>query len=326
VGNIEQMRHVAEERDWTRNYRYALDSNRLLRTWLGNDEANAIVYDYDTHGSMLNLDRTPDEYRLRWDTDDMIHHLNLGGGGDAWYNYGADKQRSRKRIEHDGNRVEERLYLGGMERYRRWVGGELKEEIETYHLFDGEQRVLIVEDVLSTNNSNLDAGILFRYQYGNHLGSVGLELDSWGAIISYEEYHPYGTTAYRATNAAVKVTKKRYRFTGMERDEESGLSYHSARYYLPWLGRWTNTDPGTLVDGVNLYAFVRGNPLKLVDPTGFQSVDSSNPDNHVEIGPQNHVEIEVFSPALSTSETELSENVAQWGRYSERLLRAKWRV
>ena len=52
--------------------------------------------------------------------------------------------------------VEERLYLGGMERYRRWVGNnpDPVEEIETHHLFDGEQRVLMVEDVLSTDNAN----------------------------------------------------------------------------------------------------------------------------------------------------------------------------
>jgi hypothetical protein len=38
-------------------------------------------------------------------------------------------------------------------------------------------------------------------------------------------------------------TSKRYRYTGKERDEESGLYYHGARYYAPWLGRWTAIDP-----------------------------------------------------------------------------------
>ena len=70
----------------------------------------------------------------------------------------------------------------------------------------------------------------------NHLGSAALELDEQAKIISYEEYHPYGTTAYQATDAVKQVPAKRYRYTGMERDEESGLSYHSARYYVPWLG------------------------------------------------------------------------------------------
>ena len=65
-----------------------------------------------------------------------------------------------------------------------------------------------------------------RYQYGNHLGSVGMELDETGQLISYEEFHPYGTTAYRAANSAVDVSPSRYRYTGKERDEETGLGHH----------------------------------------------------------------------------------------------------
>ena len=77
---------------------------------------------------------------------------------------------------------------------------------------------------------------------------MGLEIDEDGKIISYEEYHPYGTTAYSANNSDDESDyRKRYRYTGMERDEESGLSYHSARYYLPWLGRWGSVDPVGLV-------------------------------------------------------------------------------
>jgi RHS repeat-associated protein len=272
VGNIQQMRHVAERGSWTRNYAYAETNNRLLRTWKGDDTVNAVVYDYDTHGSLLNLDRTPDKYRLRWDYRDMVHRVNLGGGGQAFYNYDAGKQRTRKRIEHQGNTVEERLYLGGMELYRRWLGNNLVEEIETHHLFVDEQRVLIVEDVLETNNSNLSTGVLFRYQYSNHLGSVGLELDRNAAVISYEEYHPYGTTAYRMRDGAVRVTAKRYRYTGMERDEETGLSYHTARYYLPWLGRWGSVDPIGTKGGINFYGYTYNNPLIFQDIGGLQPV------------------------------------------------------
>ncbi len=272
VGNILQMQHVAQQGDWTRHYDYANDSNRLLRTRLGDDELNAVHYDYDTHGSMLNLNRTPEEFNLRWDYRDMIHQVNLGGGGQAWYNYDAEKQRSLKRIERNGNEIEERLYLGGMEVYRRWKNGDLQEEIETHHLFVGEQRCLMVEGVLKTE-SDLGVKTLYKYQYSNHLGSVGLELDAGAEIISYEEYHPFGTTAYRANNKNVRSTRKHYRYTGMERDEESGLSYHTARYYLPWLGRWGSCDPEGLVDGSNLYRYVRDNPAGLKDTQGTQSND-----------------------------------------------------
>lgn len=44
-------------------------------------------------------------------------------------------------------------------------------------------------------------------------------------------------------NASIHAVAKRYRYTGKERDEESGLYYHGARYYIPWLARWVSTEP-----------------------------------------------------------------------------------
>jgi len=67
----------------------------------------------------------------------------------------------------------------------------------------------------------------------------------------------------------IKATAKRYRYTGMERDEESGLSYHSARYYLPWLGRWLSGDPIGIGDGVNVYAYVGNSPTQFIDKNGL---------------------------------------------------------
>jgi RHS repeat-associated protein len=297
VGNIMQVAHSAGTGSWTRRYRYEERNNRLFRTWTGADEwenagpTNRTEYRYDTHGSMLNLANVASGQFLRWDTRDMIHSLDLEGGGGAFYNYDASKQRTRKRVEK-GNEVEERLYLGGMEHYRRWLNDRLVEEIETHHLFVDEQRVLIVENVIETS-SDLPRGVFDRYQYSNHLGSVGLELDGDGKVISYEEYHPYGTTAYWANSSEVKARVKRYRYTGMERDEESGLSYHTARYYLSWLGRWGSADPAQLAGGVNMYAFLSGNPLNRIDPNGTQDYD---PDTHTSGGERlSEPEIDVIS-------------------------------
>ena len=114
-----------------------------------------------------------------------------------------------------------------------------------------------------------------RYQLGNHLGSVSLELDENAAVISYEEYHPYGTTAYQAINSSIKAAAKRYRYTGMERDEETGLGYHSARYYVMWLGRWLSSDPKGISAGINLYGYVSQNPIILIDPNGKEEKRAS---------------------------------------------------
>lgn len=266
AGNFVTLQHLANGGSWTRRYETEAQSNRLLRTWLGDDQVNAVRYRYDTHGSLLNFTNTQEANHNHWDYRDMIHTLDLEGGGTAYYQYDAEKQRTRKRIERQGNEYWERLYFGGYELYRRYRNGQLIEETETHHLFAGEQRVLIYEDVLLPSPLGGRGGA--RYQYGNHLGSVGLECDDTGRIISYEEYHPYGTTAYQARNATVQLAAKRYRYTGMERDEESGLAYHTARYYLPWLGRWGSVDPIGVEGGWGVYNYGSNNPLKFIDVRG----------------------------------------------------------
>ena len=63
---------------------------------------------------------------------------------------------------------------------------------------------------------------LVRHQFTNHLGSTQLETDENGDPISYEEYHPFGTSSYRSAKSGVDFSLKRYRFSGKERDDEIG--------------------------------------------------------------------------------------------------------
>ena len=64
------------------------------------------------------------------------------------------------------------------------------------------------------------------------------------------------------------MSLKRYRYTAMERDDETGLSYHGARYYALWLGRWVSCDPSGLSGGLNLYAYGANSPVVFLDVTG----------------------------------------------------------
>ena len=289
VGNFLVMEHSVptdSASGWTRQYTPATDSNRLLRTWTGTNDWDhtpthkRTEYLHDTHGSMRNLARTAAEYHLRWDHRDMIGNIALSTTDTAYYQYDSTKQRTRKRIERAGG-MEERIYLGGFELYRRTVAGTVVEEIESHHLFEGKQRVLLVDDVVKTdrkhpNGTAFKTEPVFRFQYSNHLGSAGLELDDQAEIISYEEYHPYGTSAHRATKSGIEAAPKRYRYTGMERDEESGLSYHHARYCALHLTRWVSCDPLGVRSGLNFYRYGKSNPVSYSDPTGLKDQDNKS--------------------------------------------------
>jgi RHS repeat-associated protein len=97
-----------------------------------------------------------------------------------------------------------------------------------------------------------------------------LELDENARIISYEEYYPYGSTSNQTVRKDIEVPLKRYRYTGKERDEESGLYYYGARYYTSWLGRWCSCDLKVVDNGINAYEFVHGNPLNIIDDKGME--------------------------------------------------------
>ncbi len=276
VGNLLRMIHQATGGAWTRAYAYEEPSlleagrrnNRLSRTAVG--VAPPELYAYDAHGNTVVM---PHLTLIAWDFNDQFHAsarqaVSSGSPETTYYVYDAAGQRVRKVTELAGGaRKDERIYLGGVEVFRKYgSGGGVALERETLHVVDDTQRIALVET--RTHGADGSPPQLVRYQFGNHLGSASLELSETGAIISYEEYFPYGSTSYQAGPSAVEVSLKRYRYTGMERDEETGLAYHGDRYYAPWLATWMSCDPAGLLDHANLYVFCRNNPTRFVDPGG----------------------------------------------------------
>jgi RHS repeat-associated protein len=270
-----KMLHSASAGDWTRHYQYAEESNRLLSTSLPGDGDAApysATYEHDAHGNMIKMPHLP---LMQYDDRDQLQatsqQVRTDGGTPetTFYVYDAAGQRVRKVTERQsGARRDERAYLGGFEVYRTYDGagtGVLLER-ETLHVMDDQQHIALVET--RTQGDDGSPPQVIRYQFGNHLGSASLELDGQAQIISYEEYYPYGSTSYQAGRSAAEVSLKRYRYTGKERDEETGFTYHGARYYAAWLGRWVSVDPAGFVDGTNVYRYVRNNPMRFVDPNG----------------------------------------------------------
>ncbi|HET6255333.1 MAG TPA: SpvB/TcaC N-terminal domain-containing protein [Puia sp.] len=293
VGNMQQLQHAAGTGSYTRQFAYnnnaadraafgippaAVINNQLLATTIGGGPA--LTYSCDGHGNMMNLPGLPS---MAWNYKDQFvsatqQAVVSGTGQTTYYTYDADGIRTRKvttgATTGGGTAMvlAERLYIGNYEIYRTYDGsGNVTLQRETLHVMDDQSRIATIDnktkDTAGSDPTSLNT-YYPRYQYGNLIGSVAYELDGGANIVSYEEYHPFGTTSYQAASAALDVPRRRYRYTGKERDEESGLYYHGARYYACWLCRWISPDPLGTIDGGNRYAYVNNNPVSVTDPTG----------------------------------------------------------
>ncbi len=299
ASNLLQVKHVGSDpaqAGWSRSYVYAevsaLDpvqvSNRLSRSVL-NPQGHAPwneAYGHDAHGNMLSM---PQLASLQWDylnrlrlarrqavnADDSDGALHQGER--TAFVHDAGGQRLRKATwRANGSLMKERLYLGPYEVYREYdgVGSTVTLERTTLHVMDGAARVALLET--RTQGDDGSPAQLARYQYGNHLDSACVELDATGRVVSYEEYTPFGSTSYQAYDAGIRAAAKRYRYSGTERDEETGLQWCATRYYATWLGRWTSADPAGPVEGLNLYAYSSNNPVGRSDPGGQDSDDKKD--------------------------------------------------
>src|ERR1035438_5782925 len=92
--------------------------------------------------------------------------------------------------------------------YRKYTGGTITLECQTLHVMDNKKRIaLVLTTTIDTSAAPTTLpSIATRYQFDNHLGTACLELDNTGAVITYEEYYPFGGTSYQAGSSAAEVS------------------------------------------------------------------------------------------------------------------------
>jgi RHS repeat-associated protein len=115
----------------------------------------------------------------------------------------------------------------------------------------------------------VSSGTVF-YSLGDHLSTSRVIVQASQTTACYEaDYLPYGKE-----RVITDTCPQNYKFTGKERDAESGLDYFGARSYASAFGRFQTPDEPFIDQHLgepqswNLYAYVRNNPLIYVDPTG----------------------------------------------------------
>ncbi len=266
VGNMLEIYHnVGGSGNRKRTFVIATASNRLESSTAGTNTPVTETYTYDNRGNltggMLHL------AGMSYNAENRLEVVtNIDTDIVTYYQYDSAGQRVRKTtINSDADVTEMRKYVGGWEVYHKSTSGILDIERESLHVSDDTGRIVLIETRTDAPEQTI------RYQYSNHLGSATLELDEAGAVISYEEYYPYGSTSFQSGRSLAEVSLKRYRYTGKERDEESGLYYHGARYYIPWLARWCAVDPlqGEMPEW-SPYNYGYCNPITWTDSTGMQ--------------------------------------------------------
>jgi RHS repeat-associated protein len=210
--------------------------NRL--THVGDDDPTTPqTHIYDANG---NLIRETTSRHFEWDDSDQMKAFRTQAGTSepsvhVHYLYDTSGQRVKKLVRKQGDASEMTVYVDSLFEHHRWQrNGEEPGENNWLHVMDDQQRVAIVR---AGNPHPADSAPGVQYHLGDHLGSSNLVANDDGGFINREEYTPYGETSLGSFG------RKRYRFTGKERDEESRLYYHGARYYAPWQGRWISCDP-----------------------------------------------------------------------------------
>jgi RHS repeat-associated protein len=185
--------------------------------------------------------------------------------------------------EYDGadRRIEKRV-SGNTEDF---FYNEDHQVLEVRHNDDADPREQYVWDL-----SYVDAPIL-RYRDANTDGTVDDTLyatfdanfnvtalvSEGGSVVERFAYTPYGERSVLDGNFAADADGvSDYAWTvghqGLWQDGETGLMYNRARHLHPSLGRFVQRDPIGHMDGMNLYEYVRSQPLMYSDPAGTRSI------------------------------------------------------
>ena len=178
---------------------------------------------------------------------------------------------------YDGEGRRVRKYVGENTRFVYGIGGELLAE------YNGSSGAITKEYIYGASGLTavVDASNGTEYLTPDHLGSPRVTTNSSASVTLRRDFMPFGeevTTGAGRTSGGgwASSNSPRQKFTGYERDSESGLDFAEARFFSNQTGRFNSIDPmnesGSLVDPqtLNRYAYVSNDPMNSIDPSGME--------------------------------------------------------
>jgi len=215
---------------------------------------------YDAVGNLQDLGNCQTPHTYSYDAENRI--VSTQGG--ASYTYSADGLRVAKT---SGGSTTLYFYFGSQPVAELSSDGTWSD-----YIFAGSRRIAVTTSIGQSDPNASNPAIYTNYYHQDQLGSSRLmssgtfasDGQSWSSI-----YAPFG-------QLVGSDIPSHYKFTGKERDAESGNDYFGARYYASSMGRMLSPDPvfasaARVMDPQqwNMYAYARNNPLSITDPTGM---------------------------------------------------------
>jgi RHS repeat-associated protein len=283
---------IANNRDNTRSQSFTYDSLNRIATAKTSSTSGATCWDeqfgYDPWANLLSIGRISGyscsneellnvavtaKNQISGDTYDAAGNL-ITIPSIASYTYNAENQLSNAAgvtytYDGDGKRVQKsngKLYWYGMGSDpldETDAAGNTNNASFSEYIFLSGQRIARRD---SANNVS--------YYFADHLGTARIRTNSSGSACYDADFYPFG-----GERIVTDTCDSTYKFTGKERDTESGLDNFEARFDSSNTGRFVSVDPLSMSDSAgsiledpqswNAYAYVRNNPLNLTDPTGM---------------------------------------------------------
>ena len=212
------------------------DAGNRLTNWAGT------ALTYDANGSLT----ADGSLSYGWDSRKRL--VSLTGSSTASFSYDAVGRRNGKTI----NGTTTNFVYDGANAVQELSGSAPSANLLTGLAID---EVFSRTDNLGTRSFVTDA-----------LGSTVALTDGNAAVKTSYAYEPYGNAT-----ASGEVNGNAAQYTGRENDG-TGLYYYRARYYHPGFSRFAVEDPIGFGGGENLYKYVSGDPISLVDPMGEAGV------------------------------------------------------
>lgn len=266
AGRMTSLKNVKSDNTVIASYSYTLDSNGNIASETADQpisrsvKAQTVSYTYGSDNRLSSANSTSFTY-------DDNGNISAKGSNSFQYDYENCLKKvttSQGTWEYEYDGVGNRIEIKNGSDTRRFLVDQtgMTQALAEY---DGNGNLIAYYIYGLGLIYKVDASGNPYYYHYDFTGNTVAMTDSSGSIVNKYAYTPFGTLV-----GSKETVSNPFRYVGKYgvMDDNNGLFYMRARYYDAETGRFITKDPIGFAGGVNLYAYVKNNPMKWIDPTG----------------------------------------------------------